>query len=48
MIALARVRDGLSFVPATPDDEPAVASDDKDSEKADDGKKAEEKSDKKK
>ncbi|MBO7066404.1 MAG: peptidase S41, partial [Alphaproteobacteria bacterium] len=48
VIALARVRDGLSFVPATPDDEPAVASDDKDSEKADDGKKAEEKSDKKK
>ena len=30
VIALARVRDGLSFVPATPEDAPAVASDDKD------------------
>ena len=42
VIALAKVKEGLSFTPATPDDEPAVASDDKD-KKADD-----KKSDKKK
>ena len=50
VIAMAHVRDGLTFVPATPDDEPAVASDDKDAEKADESKKSEqttEKSDKK-
>ena len=35
VIAMARVRDGLSFVPATPDDAPAVASDDKDADNAD-------------
>ena len=29
VIAMARVRDGMSFVPATPEDAPAVASDDK-------------------
>ena len=53
VIAMARVRDGLSFTPATPDDEPAVASDDKvaddtvtDADKKTD-KKAESKSDKK-
>ena len=52
VIAMARVRDGLSFVPATPEDEPAIASDDKDKEKADSDKKTdkkeETKSDKKK
>ena len=52
VIAMAKVRDGLSFVPATPEDEPAVASDDKDKEKAESDKKAdvktESKSDKKK
>ena len=46
VIAMARVRDGLSFVPATPEDEPAVASDDK--EKSEDVKKDDKKSDKKK
>ena len=46
VIAMARVRDGLTFVPATPDDAPAVASDTKDAEKSD--KKTETKSDKKK
>ena len=44
VIAMARVRDGLTFVPATPDDEPAVASDDKDDEKADADKKSDKKS----
>ncbi|MBR4475662.1 MAG: S41 family peptidase [Alphaproteobacteria bacterium] len=53
VIALARVKDGLKFVPATPEDEPAVASDDKDkkeeakSDKKDD-KKADTKKDEKK
>lgn len=46
VIAMARVRDGLSFVPATPDDAPAVASDDKDADNAD--AKPETKQDKKK
>ena len=46
VIAMARVRDGLTFVPATPDDAPAVASDAKDAEKSD--KETETKSDKKK
>ena len=41
VIAMSKVREGLSFVPATPEDEPAVASDDKD-------KKDDKKSDKKK
>ena len=48
VIALARVREGLSFVPATPEDEPAVASDDKDKEKAETDKKSDVKTDKKK
>ena len=47
VIALAHVRDGLNFVPATPEDEPAIASDDKDNEKSDDAKKSESKTDKK-
>ena len=38
VIAMARVRDGMTFVPATPDDAPAVASDD--AEKADADKKS--------
>ena len=46
VIALAHVRDGLNFVPATPEDEPAVASDDKDNEKSES--KTDKKSDKKK
>ena len=46
VVALARVRDGMTFVPATPEDAPAVASDDKDAEKSAD-KKSDEKSDKK-
>ena len=48
VIAMARMRDGLSFVPATPEDEPAVASDDKDANKAEADKKSDKKSDKKK
>ena len=47
VIAMAHVRDGLNFVPATPDDEPAVASDDKDSDVAKDDKKSDEKSENK-
>ena len=43
VIALARAQEGLTFVPATPADEPAVASDDKDKEATSD-----KKSDKKK
>lgn len=39
VIALAKVQEGLSFVPATPADEPAVASDDKDADKKTDEKK---------
>ena len=46
VIAMSRVRDGLSFVPATPEDAPAVASDDKDNDKSD--KKDDKKSEKKK
>ena len=46
VIALAKVQEGLSFVPATPADEPAVASDDKD--KIANDKKQEPKSDDKK
>jgi hypothetical protein len=46
VVALARVRDGMTFVPATPEDAPAVASDDKDAEKSAD-KTSDEKSDKK-
>lgn len=46
VIAMARVRDGMNFVPATPEDEPAVASDDKETVEPD--KKDEKKSDKKK
>ena len=42
VIALSKVREGLNFIPATPEDEPAVASDDKDNENTD------KKSDKKK
>ena len=33
VIALAKVQEGMSFVPATPEDEPATASDDKDTDK---------------
>ena len=47
VIALAKMQEGLTFVPATPADEPAVASDDKDKETTDD-KKTDKKSDKKK
>ncbi|MBO7642640.1 MAG: S41 family peptidase [Alphaproteobacteria bacterium] len=47
VIALAKMQEGLTFVPATPADEPAVASDDKDKEVADD-KKTDKKSEKKK
>ena len=35
VIALAKMLEGLTFVPATPEDEPAVASDDKDKETPD-------------
>ena len=53
VIALAKMQEGVNFVPATPEDEPAVASDDKDkkeeakSDKKDD-KKADTKKDEKK
>lgn len=47
VIAMAHIHDGLTFVPATPDDEPAVASDDDKTTETDSIKSKEQKSDKK-
>ena len=47
VIAMAHVQDGISFIPATPDDEPATASDDKDSDTIKDDKNSDEKSENK-